>query len=88
MPGNGEFRIEDTTLAEMWEVEKASGQSFDVLMATSIGRTLAVAFIRRSRSSGQLPSWQELLSLPLRDVPSWISSSPSTSAGPPPRSDG
>jgi hypothetical protein len=86
MAANGEFTIEETTLGEMWEVEKASGQSFDVLMSTRIGQMLVVAFIRRSRSSGTTPSWHELLGLPLQDVPSWISSSPPASDGPPPRS--
>lgn len=83
MADNGTFRIEDTTLAEMWEVEKESGQSFDDLMRTTTGRILAVAFIRRYRSSGTAPSWNELRSLRLQDVPSWISSSRPGSDGPP-----
>jgi hypothetical protein len=82
---NGTFRIEDTTLDEMWELEKAAGRNMSDLLGTATGSMLAVAFLRRYRSSGQLPSWPELLSLRLQDVPSWISSSPPGSAGPPPR---
>lgn len=65
-----EFDPNSMTLGEVLAAERASGQDFQTLIRTTAGRLALGVFVQRLRSSGQPPSWSELVSLRLLDVSS------------------
>lgn len=78
------FDIEDVTLGELWEVEKASGEDVQTLLRTAMGRRMLGLFLSEYRDSGKPPSWSDIASR--RIVGGRSSASPSASDGLPQRS--
>lgn len=77
--------LNEITLGEMEEIERASGRDFLALFrAGSASRRLIALFLNEYRSSGEPPSWHEIRGR--RPLAARSSTSASPSAGPPPRS--
>lgn len=61
------------TLGEVAEAERQSGLPFAQMLKGSAGKMLLALFVHRWRSSGTVPSWHDLSSLPVSDALSSIS---------------
>jgi hypothetical protein len=72
------FDLATLTLGEAAEIEMASGHSLQELLRSKVSIRLMAVFVQRYRSSGVVPSWQELSSLRLLD--GTLSTSPLDSA--------
>ena len=62
------FDLDSLTVGELLAAEEASGVPANKLLTHGLYRLMLGVFVSQLRSSGQMPSWQELTHLRLLDI--------------------